>query len=178
MVCPQKNQCVKRTAWSLISFLSYAYYDIQPNRKLWETVSWSSHPFPYSFPRHSLTCHQQQVVGFIILSQDSTARACHFRSVTQQPINQFKPIQQIGPQVLRAYCSNTVNSRSDFGQLSWKAFNQVIFQHHGICIGWKCFKKKNNSLFLLCLFSLDQITQNNYRNRHKIRLHVLVGWIS
>ena len=33
------NHFGKRTAWSLLSFLNYAYFDILPIRKFWESVS-------------------------------------------------------------------------------------------------------------------------------------------
>ena len=33
------NHFGKRTAWSLLHFLNYAYFDILPIRKFWESVS-------------------------------------------------------------------------------------------------------------------------------------------
>ena len=35
----QENHFGKRTAWLLLNFLNYAYFDILPIRKFWESVS-------------------------------------------------------------------------------------------------------------------------------------------
>ena len=42
-----ENHFGKKTAWSLLYFLNYAYFDILPIRKFWESVSSLQNKYSY-----------------------------------------------------------------------------------------------------------------------------------